>query len=76
MCGAIPPLPNTPSWRGAELEHRDNFTFTFTDTGFEVFTAVKVRVPMSFDAMQCCWKISVFRRNFTLKVEAVRYSST
>jgi hypothetical protein len=21
--------PNTPSWRGAELKHRDNFTFTF-----------------------------------------------
>jgi hypothetical protein len=28
MGGAIPPLPNTPSWRGAQLgEHRDNFTF-------------------------------------------------
>jgi hypothetical protein len=21
--------PNTPSWRGAQLKHRDNFTFTF-----------------------------------------------
>jgi hypothetical protein len=21
--------PNTPSWRGARLKHRDNFTFTF-----------------------------------------------
>jgi hypothetical protein len=31
MRGAIPPLPNTPSWRGAQLEkkHRYNFTFTF-----------------------------------------------
>jgi hypothetical protein len=27
MNGAIPPLPNTPSWRGAQLKHRDNFTF-------------------------------------------------
>jgi hypothetical protein len=27
--GAIPPLPNTPSWCGAQLKHRDNFTFTF-----------------------------------------------
>jgi hypothetical protein len=26
MRGAIPPLPNTPSWRGAQLKHRDNFT--------------------------------------------------
>jgi hypothetical protein len=30
MRGAIPPLPNTPSWRGALLKHRDKFTFTFT----------------------------------------------
>jgi hypothetical protein len=22
-------LPNTPSWRGAQLRHRDNFTFNF-----------------------------------------------
>jgi len=21
--------PNTPSWRGAQLKHRDNFTFSF-----------------------------------------------
>jgi hypothetical protein len=30
MRGAIPPLPNTPSWRGAQLKHRDIFTFAFT----------------------------------------------
>jgi len=29
MRGAILPLPNTPSWRGAQLKHEDNFTFTF-----------------------------------------------
>jgi hypothetical protein len=23
MSGAIPPLPNTPSWHGAQLKHRD-----------------------------------------------------
>jgi len=27
MSGAIPLPPNTPSWRGAQLRHRDNFTF-------------------------------------------------
>jgi hypothetical protein len=26
MSDAIPPLPNTPSWRGAQSKHRDNFT--------------------------------------------------
>jgi hypothetical protein len=28
MSGAVPALSNTPSWRGAQLRHRDNFTFT------------------------------------------------
>jgi hypothetical protein len=32
MSGAIPPLPNTPPWRGAQLKHRDNFTFTIEIT--------------------------------------------
>jgi len=33
MRGAIPPLPNTQSWRGSQLKyHRDNFKFTFTFT--------------------------------------------
>jgi hypothetical protein len=33
MSGAIPPLPNTLSWRGVQLKkYRDNFTFTFTLT--------------------------------------------
>jgi hypothetical protein len=31
MSGAIPPLPNTPPWRGAHLKHRDNFTFIECD---------------------------------------------
>jgi len=26
MRGAIPPLSTTPSWRGAQLQHRDNLT--------------------------------------------------
>jgi hypothetical protein len=26
MSGVIHPLPNTPSWRGAQLKHRDKFT--------------------------------------------------
>jgi hypothetical protein len=27
MNGAILPLPNAPSWHGAQLKHRHNFTF-------------------------------------------------
>jgi hypothetical protein len=30
MSEAKPPLPNTPPWRGAQLKHRDKFTFAFT----------------------------------------------
>jgi hypothetical protein len=30
MRGAIPPLPNMPSWSGAQLKHRGNFTLLFT----------------------------------------------
>jgi len=32
MRGAIPPVPNTPSWRGAQLNHRGDLTFTHTHT--------------------------------------------
>jgi hypothetical protein len=27
MRGAMPPFPNTPSWRDAQLKHRENFTY-------------------------------------------------
>jgi hypothetical protein len=29
MSRAIPPLPNTPSWHGVWLKHREDLTFTF-----------------------------------------------
>jgi hypothetical protein len=29
MSEAIPPLPRTPPWSGAQLKDRDNFTFAF-----------------------------------------------
>jgi len=29
MRGPIPPLPDTPSWRGTQLKHKDNFIFIF-----------------------------------------------
>jgi hypothetical protein len=29
-CVEVKHSPNTPSWCGAQLKHRDNFTFTFT----------------------------------------------
>jgi len=38
MSVAIPPLPNTPSYRGAQLKHRDKFNFTFTFIGSSVIS--------------------------------------
>jgi hypothetical protein len=38
MSGAVTPFPNTPSWRGAQLKHRNNFTFAFTFTFTFTFT--------------------------------------
>jgi hypothetical protein len=35
MLGAITPLPNMPSWRGARLKHRDKFTFPFINVTYE-----------------------------------------
>jgi hypothetical protein len=29
MCAAKPLLPHTPSWRGAQLKHRDNFLYLY-----------------------------------------------
>jgi hypothetical protein len=42
MSGAIPPLTNTPSWRGAQLKHRDNFIFTFTFTFYILLHTILV----------------------------------
>jgi len=40
MRGDIPPLPNTPSWRGAQLKRRDNFTF-------KMFYTESIRIPQT-----------------------------
>jgi len=44
MRGAVPPLPNTLSWRGAELKHRDNFTFYLI---YAIFISMKLPVLLA-----------------------------
>jgi hypothetical protein len=44
MRGAIPPLPNTPSWHGAQLKHRGNFTFTLQTYTSRLILALRVSV--------------------------------
>jgi hypothetical protein len=52
MRGAIPPLSNTPSWRGAHLKHRDNFILlqwlahlnrTSDDKNLKIYTSFPVK---------------------------------
>jgi len=43
MLGAIPPLPNTPKWHGAQLEHRDNCTFSLLPYSTSI-TAMRLEV--------------------------------
>jgi hypothetical protein len=49
MRGAIPPLPNTPPWCGAQLKHRDNFTFTYIQADTDLIqTHVMLSINMTF----------------------------
>jgi hypothetical protein len=45
MRGAIPPLPNTSSWRDAQLKHIDNFTFPFNSSFTFTFTCT-LHIPL------------------------------
>jgi hypothetical protein len=36
MRGTIPPLPNTPSWRGSHFKHRDNVTLPLEQQQIEM----------------------------------------
>jgi hypothetical protein len=49
MRGAISHSPNTPSWRGAQLKHRDDFTFSLYRSieGFRFKTESKERIRQS-----------------------------
>jgi hypothetical protein len=59
MSGAIPPLPNNPSWCGARLkeEHRDNITFTYTftlwSTGYRYFSEETGHITSYLDPARC-----------------------
>jgi hypothetical protein len=47
MCGAIPPLPNVPAWCGAELKHREDFTFTLPFEIVFYFPRLRIRIDLS-----------------------------
>jgi hypothetical protein len=73
MSGAIPPLPSMPPWHGAQLKHRDNFTFTnakcrkllncFTFVlRNEIFSDIVRRGAVLSVAKN--WNLTVFQENF------------
>jgi hypothetical protein len=49
MSGAIPPLPNTHSWRGAQLKHRDNFTLLLRKIIFFQSSSVGIALGYRLD---------------------------
>jgi hypothetical protein len=36
-------FPNTPSWRGAQLKHRDDFTFYLTNGIYDKISILKLQ---------------------------------
>jgi hypothetical protein len=68
--GAISPLPNTPSWRGAQLKHRDNFTLPY----LYLITTVKVCILSYFkqDPKIFIFRLKIPRSALTLEYEISR----
>jgi hypothetical protein len=54
MCGAIPALPSTPSWRGAQLKHRD-FTFYLYSRNTVLFVIILSLCLIKHHAMKAHW---------------------
>jgi len=52
MPGAIPPLPITPSWRGAQLKHRDKFTLPHP------YQVIQVTIQKSVTVLRVRWNVS------------------
>jgi hypothetical protein len=48
MHGTIPSLPNMPSWRGAQLEHRDNFNLPY------IYSIHPLGLSSGFDSRRIC----------------------
>jgi hypothetical protein len=53
MRGDIPPLPQKSSWRGAQLKHRENFTFNLLNICTKMYQSkVEVNVTRYEDVLR------------------------
>jgi hypothetical protein len=66
--------PNTPSWRGAYLKHRDNFSFTFTFT-YLIMTSTfhRQNIPLTIHhnvmvTYMILWSIGMSDRQMSLSL--------
>jgi hypothetical protein len=63
-CTSTPPVP---SWRGAQLKHRDNFTFTHLlyllkrPQHFYMFTGINVLNELCFWTLSIVWCLKKLR---------------
>jgi hypothetical protein len=56
MRGAIPPLSNTSSCRGAQLKHRDTFTLPFVRT-YKLDYKTHIYIQLTEAESVTCYKI-------------------
>jgi hypothetical protein len=82
MSGAIPPFPNTPPWRGAQLKHRDKASFYCLSEKYGTFQGVKERAnKMSHCRLIIDLLIKTYFKDFvfllrpTQRTTKVRFSS-
>jgi hypothetical protein len=64
MSGAIPPLPNTSSWRGAQPKHRDNCTFTWTPSYITALIMGTETVPETSEFFNKLAILMIVREDF------------
>jgi hypothetical protein len=73
MCGAIPPLPNTPSWRGAQLKHRD-FTFTLPLEKIVTWDLMVICIARDKNGNMSLCSFVVFHMSLALNFICCRYA--
>jgi hypothetical protein len=63
MRGAVPALPNTSLWCGAQLKkkHRDNFTFTSSDVPTQVHLMAVLRECIGESHPMVTWTVLGYR---------------